>query len=427
MFHGSESHARWTRAIAGDRATGATGEPAASSPTLVDDVIVTILDRLHHADDLLACALINRQWLRLSAPLLAKPRRLLPRECTIVLLGQERSGKSTLVKHFTQSAAVRMAEPEQFQERGPIVKAYALSLASELLSDLRARGVELDESMERIVQRDHQDPHFGHESQAAAWLSVTEAAQVQRLWQEHGGRGDGGGLMHAGGLAYFMGELTRLSHPEYQPTLQDWLRLRVRTHGIVENTFDFGLHSHITVLDKGRGGPRRKWMGIFHEADVLLYVAALDAYDDYDWGGLDDNMMLGSMEMFGQLCASRWFPPCITIILVLNKVDRLAMKLPHSPLSALFPEYTAGADIEAAVEHIQSKYLEQAALHSRHVRVRVTSALDPESVGQLWPYGILEDHAANREAFLGTKSCCWKRSAQAVAGLRWPCKSCLGD
>ena len=79
---------------------------------------------------------------------------------------------------------------------------------------------------------------------------------------------------------------------------------------------------------------------------------------------------------------------------------------PHSPLARLAhlgpSVHLEGADddIDAALAFLYQRFLELS--NGRRVAMHVTCALDSESVRQLWPWGLLRDHAARMGELLFT-------------------------
>ena len=61
--------------------------------------------------------------------------------------------------------------------------------------------------------------------------------------------------------------------------------------------------------------------------------------------------MIESLILFDSVVNSRWFLRT-SIILFLNKVDLFQQKLPRSPLSNYFPDYSGGADYNRAAKYI---------------------------------------------------------------------------
>lgn len=63
------------------------------------------------------------------------------------------------------------------------------------------------------------------------------------------------------------------------------------------------------------------------------------------------NRMIESLILFDSVVNSRWFLRT-SIILFLNKVDLFQKKLPRSPLSNYFPDYSGGDDYNRAAKYI---------------------------------------------------------------------------
>ena len=61
--------------------------------------------------------------------------------------------------------------------------------------------------------------------------------------------------------------------------------------------------------------------------------------------------MIESLILFDSVVNSRWFLRT-SIILFLNKVDLFQQKLPRSPLSNYFPDYSGGDDYNRAAKYI---------------------------------------------------------------------------
>lgn len=61
--------------------------------------------------------------------------------------------------------------------------------------------------------------------------------------------------------------------------------------------------------------------------------------------------MMESLVLFDSVVNSRWFLRT-SIILFLNKVDLFRQKLPRSPFSHYFPDYSGGDNPQRAVKYI---------------------------------------------------------------------------
>jgi guanine nucleotide-binding protein G(i) subunit alpha len=68
-------------------------------------------------------------------------------------------------------------------------------------------------------------------------------------------------------------------------------------------------------------------------------------------------------------------------ILFLNKIDLFAEKLPRSPLGEYFPDYTGGANYEAACDYLLQRFvsLNQSAA-TKQIYAHYTCATDTQQI-----------------------------------------------
>lgn len=77
----------------------------------------------------------------------------------------------------------------------------------------------------------------------------------------------------------FNNSIDRISAPEWIPSDQDILRVRLRTTGISEVLFDMGRITWSMIDMGGQRSERKKWIHCFEDVDCLIFVAALSGYD----------------------------------------------------------------------------------------------------------------------------------------------------
>ncbi|GBN66202.1 Guanine nucleotide-binding protein subunit alpha-11 [Araneus ventricosus] len=78
---------------------------------------------------------------------------------------------------------------------------------------------------------------------------------------------------------YYLSDLDRLSSPNYLPTQQDILRVRVPTTGIIEYPFDLDSIIFRMVDVGGQRSERRKWIHCFENVTSIIFLVALSEYD----------------------------------------------------------------------------------------------------------------------------------------------------
>lgn len=132
---------------------------------------------------------------------------------------------------------------------------------------------------------------------------------------------------------------------------------------------------HGSMFDVGgQRSERKKWIHCFENVTSIIFCVALSEYDqvlleessqvssgDFEADNEQDdrmidtfflqNRMMESLVLFDSVVNSRWFMRT-SIILFLNKVDLFRAKLPKSPLSEYFPDYTGGNDVNRAAKYL---------------------------------------------------------------------------
>ncbi|KAK2911496.1 hypothetical protein Q8A67_003629 [Cirrhinus molitorella] len=151
---------------------------------------------------------------------------------------------------------------------------------------------------------------------------------------------------------YYLDEIDRISAAFYLPTVQDILRVRIPTTGIIEYIFD--LHTVIfRMVDVGgQKSERRKWIHCFENVTSIIFLVALSEYDQVLYECANENRMEESKALFKTIISYPWFQES-SIILFLNKTDILKEKISKSHLVDYFPQYKGPkSDADAAMKFI---------------------------------------------------------------------------
>lgn len=85
------------------------------------------------------------------------------------------------------------------------------------------------------------------------------------------------------------------------------------------------------------------------------------------------------VTLFDSICNSRWFVNT-SIILFLNKIDLFKEKLPLSPISKYFPDYTGGDDYDQACEYFLERFVSLNQSDVKQVYTHFTCATDTTQI-----------------------------------------------
>lgn len=128
------------------------------------------------------------------------------------------------------------------------------------------------------------------------------------------------------GIEYFYDELDAVFAAGYVPTIEDILRLRIRTTGMIEQRFTILSENHLeeyqlSLYDTGgERNERKKWISVFDGVDAVIFVAALSHFASVLWEDEKTLSLHDAIELFAEICNGKWFKRS-EMILFLNKDD----------------------------------------------------------------------------------------------------------
>lgn len=306
------------------------------------------------------------------------------RECKILLLGSGESGKSTIVKQMKIIHKGGFTESELMDYR-PVVYKNVLDSAQAIIVYMRKIGAECTEYENRINSDKILDyrlddapgssmsnPYFSPEiSRAISEVCMDPA--VQKILDQ-----DFTEFYLMDSANYFFNRVLRIGEPGYIPTVDDVLRARQKSLGIVETHFEMGSLS-IHMFDVGgQRSERKKWIHCFESVTSIIFCTSLSEYDQVLLEEKNQNRMAESLVLFESVINSRWFLRT-SIILFLNKIDVFKRKLPKVALNRYFPEYTGGADVNKAAKYILWRFM-QANRARLTVYPHLTQATDTNNI-----------------------------------------------
>ncbi|KAI8869627.1 G protein alpha subunit [Ramicandelaber brevisporus] len=313
---------------------------------------------------------------------LEQDRERLSRECRILLLGSGESGKSTIVKQMKIIHKNGYSEDELRAFRIPVYKnivdsAIDLVLGMTLLQ-IAPEIPENRQFAEFIDQYISDDANNNGGS-----LNDEFVAKMHALWQDPCipkllNRAYAFYLMDSAG--YFFENIQRIGEPDYIPTVEDVLRVRSRTTGILETKFTMGVLNVHLVDVGGQNSERNKWIRAFESVTSIIFCVAISEYDQPLLEDASRNRMHDSLYLFDIIIRSRWLMAA-SVILFLNKIDIFKRKIMISPLTACFPEYNGGASVENGVDFISHQFVTICERNNnRQVYSHITEATNTSSI-----------------------------------------------
>eukprot|EP01083_Nonionella_stella_P065273 170891_1 len=341
----------------------------------------------------------------------------------LLLLGTGSSGKSTLFKSLKiitkdQNMETETTEARHVIRQNCVAGILTLLKKSQELYDEKPEqnGACLVNMDEEIVSAIQLVVNYGSESFSEA-LEYNEVQELGRsiymLWSLDAVRATfdrrGNTYSFPDNMDYFFSKVREIMMENYTPTVQDSLKCRVRTTGMIEYKYDIKDNEFILYDVGGQRNERKKWIHHFADVAAVLFVCALNHYHAVLFEDEKKNALHEAIELFTEICNSKWFRKS-EMILFLNKDDLFREKLRlQIPLSTCFskevgweekqwdgPNYKpivgdVAADkqhydecYEAAIKFIQDAFICVNQFPNRVIFAHVTCATDQDTVQKVF-------------------------------------------
>jgi len=295
----------------------------------------------------------------------------------MLLLGPGESGKSTLFKQMKIIQDAGGFSNEELMGFKNVVHSNCFGQMKVLIgaaTNLQVAFGSKDamEAAQRLLQIHQQGVTMNAEAAQLITLLWKDKG-IQEVYQLRGSR-----YQLNDTAEYFFNNIERVAKDDYVPTSEDVLRARVRSTGIEEAQFTFEQLTFTVVDVGGQRSERRKWIHCFDNVTVVLFCAALSAYDQTLREDSSQNRMIEAILLFEEVSNSPYFSKRIPIMLFLNKTDLFQEKFARVPLNVCFPDYK-GKTMDDAKDFILARFKEKI-FSDQKVYTHFTCALNTQNI-----------------------------------------------
>uniref|UniRef100_A0A8R1DNZ1 Uncharacterized protein n=1 Tax=Caenorhabditis japonica TaxID=281687 RepID=A0A8R1DNZ1_CAEJA len=197
----------------------------------------------------------------------------------LLLLGTGECGKSTILKQINILHSSGYSQKDLVSVAGAVYSNIIQGMATLL----RAREQFLYNLESAALEADHQHILALAESSKdkLPFVPLTYNA-LKRLWhdetiQKTFGRRAEFQMMDS--LVYFMAELDRIYEEDYVPSVDDMLRIRIPTIGVVQTSIEIK-GTKFRIYDVGgQRSERRKWIHLFDNVNATIFISAINEYN----------------------------------------------------------------------------------------------------------------------------------------------------
>lgn len=294
----------------------------------------------------------------------------------ILILGTSEDGKTTIVnqlKFIGNGRATLSPNLLHFYQRNLrrncIAALQELVVAAERLKipfeseAIRAIALEASQVTDEVVFT----PHFA-EKMTALWNSSCIQETFRRKSE----------FWCLDSTEYLLQEIERFSREDFQPTIEDVVRLRAKTTRMYASKLVDQQYMYYIVDVGGQRKFREQWLEQYINTNALIYVASLSGYAQVLHEDKYVNRLHESLSVFEEVVINPVLSS-VPIILFLNKKDVFSLLIKKNSLRNCFSEYDGPVgEYEPALNFIISKFASLVDRHcpQRPFQVKVLSAID---------------------------------------------------
>lgn len=250
----------------------------------------------------------------------------------LLLLGAGESGKSTLFKQMVMIYGT----PEERGMSDDYRETYTEFVLSNVWQNAQVLATQSEEFGPAETVEGKAAVQFFEEKEVEnpipdEFTSFTEETEthLRNLWKDEGIQkcySNRAQFQLNDSAKYFFDQLDTLCQTRYIPSLEDILRVRIRTTGIVQHDFTIeGVKFQMYDVG-GQRNERKKWINCFEDVQAVLFVAAISEFDQMLYEEHTTNRMSEALSLFAEISNASYFANS-SIILFLNKQDLFKVKI----------------------------------------------------------------------------------------------------
>ncbi|XP_026999897.1 guanine nucleotide-binding protein subunit alpha-14-like [Tachysurus fulvidraco] len=309
---------------------------------------------------------------------ISKSKKQVEKEVKLLLLGTGESGKSTFIKQMRIIHGKGYSEDDR--------RTFTASIFENIFTAVEAM-IKAMNLLEIPFTNDKNTNYAAMLLQVKSYdmssMDKSYAEAISSMWQDPGmqecydRRRE---YQLSDSTKYYLDDIERISAPLYVPSEQDILRVRVRTTGIIEYFFKLSSVVFRMVDVGGQRSERKKWIHCFENVTSIIFLVALNEYDQVLFESSNENRMEESKALFKTIINYPFFQRT-SMIIFFNKTDLLQEKISKSHLEDYYPEYKGPKNnAEAAKKFILQMYEAQNSDACRRLYTHFTCATDTENI-----------------------------------------------
>ncbi|KAL5469382.1 hypothetical protein EMCRGX_G030633 [Ephydatia muelleri] len=314
---------------------------------------------------------------------LQRSKREQSKELKLLLLGTGEAGKSTFIKQMRIIHGQGYTDADRADFRSLVFRNIftAVHALTEAMPSLKI-------PFQNAANKESGTVYGRKKDEEVTVLSESDRDKLKAFWMDRGVQScfeRSNEFQISDSAKYYLDALDRICAPNYLPTVDDVLRIRIATTGIVEYTFPMRKDVVFRMVDVGgQRSERRKWIHCFEDVKAIIFLTAINEYDQVLVEDDTVNRLKESLALFETILRYPWFEKS-SIVLFMNKEDIFKEKIMKSDLARYFPTYEGPKqNNEQAREFLKNEFLAVNPNPERIISPHFTCATDTENISRVF-------------------------------------------
>merc|ERR1719446_865832 len=241
----------------------------------------------------------------------------------------------------------------ELMEVKPVIHANIINTMKAILAEAPRLGtLELIVDKEALAEMQQMDDDVA--------LSPSGGDIVNRMWKDPGVQATWekrAEYQVVESISKFFDEVLSIAAEDYCPNEQHMLTARVRTSGIVTESYVIDGNTFEMYDVGGQRNERKKWIHCFDNVTAVIFVGAISEYNQKLFEDTSTNRMKEALDLYDEVSNNRYFEKS-SMLLFLNKKDLFEDKIARVPINDTpdFADYTGGADYKAGCDYFIEKF-----------------------------------------------------------------------
>uniref|UniRef100_A0A0N5A3Z3 Guanine nucleotide-binding protein alpha-6 subunit n=1 Tax=Parastrongyloides trichosuri TaxID=131310 RepID=A0A0N5A3Z3_PARTI len=278
------------------------------------------------------------------------------RKFKILLLGGSECGKTTIFKQMRVLHLNGFSDGDR-ESYKQMILTNTVQCLGQLLDACKKYRISHETLMERHIEIFYifKNEFLNHNSTkvpadiARTMKRIWYTQQVQAAYQK---RWNFSLLDNA---KYFLESIDRIFDTNYVPTTDDILHCRYPTTEINELNFRYRKVNFRMVDVGGQRSERRKWIHCFDNVNMVLFVVALNEFNQKDPEDEKYNRLLQNRSIFKTIVQSDFFRKA-AIVLFFNKYDIFQEQIKYTSFKDSWKDYEGGTTLDEYTKYIKTSF-----------------------------------------------------------------------